>query len=104
MTVRPTTLRDNVTSLPNMDLSSHTNLINLFCRGALDWQLGWFADPIYKGSNLPLELSIQRVVLHIIGGAENQFLRVYLCLWRGAYPATMRERCKDRLPEFDDKA
>ncbi|CAE7229045.1 BGL1A [Symbiodinium natans] len=37
-------------------------------RRALDWQLGWFADPIYKG----------------------------------AYPATMRERCGDRLPEFSD--
>lgn len=38
-------------------------------RRALDWQLGWFADPIYKG----------------------------------AYPATMRERCGDRLPEFSDE-
>ena len=33
---------------------------------ALDWQLGWFADPI----------------------------------WRGDYPAAMRERCGDRLPSF----
>lgn len=35
---------------------------------ALAWQLGWFADPIY----------------------------------RGTYPSSMRNRCKDRLPSFSE--